>query len=57
MLSGIAKIKTVYFDNLNDSYFKNIKRLCQDDIEVYHSVSRNKTIDKIATMYDILNYI
>ena len=28
---------------------------CQDNIEVYHFVSRTKTRDKIATMYDILN--
>ena len=31
-----------------------IKRHCQDNIEVYHFVSRTKARDKIATMYDIL---
>ena len=52
MLSGIAKIKTWY--NINDYYLKYIKRHCQDNIEVYHFVSRTKNRDKIATMYDIL---
>ena len=54
MLSGIAKIKTGYFDNINEYYLKKIKRHCQDNIEVYHFVSRTKTRDKIAPMYDIL---
>ena len=47
MLSGIAKIKTGYFGDI-------IKRHCQDDMGVYHFVSRTKTRDKIATMYNTL---
>ena len=31
-----------------------IKRHCQDNIEVYHFVSRTKTRDKIGTMYGIV---
>ena len=31
-----------------------IKRHCQDNMWVYHFVSRTKTRDKIATMYNIL---
>ena len=50
MLSGIAKIKTRYFDNINDHYLKRKK----ENIEIYHFVSRTKTRYKIATMYDIL---
>ena len=30
-----------------------IKRHCQDEMGVYHFVSRTKTRDKIATMYNI----
>ena len=31
-----------------------IKRHCQDNMRVYHFVSRTKTRDKIAAMYNIL---
>ena len=31
-----------------------IKKHCQDNMGVYHFVSRTKTRDKIATMYSIL---
>ena len=54
MLSGIAKIKTRYFDNINDHYLKRKKkRHCQGNIEIYHFVSRTKTRYKVATMYEI----
>ena len=34
--------------------FSKIKRHCQDNMGVYHFVSRTKTRVKIATMYNIL---
>ena len=34
--------------------FNKIKRHSQDNMGVYHFVSRTKTRDKIATMYNIL---
>ena len=57
-LSDIAKLT---LDNsiiqMTNYYLKKIKRHCQDNIGVYHIVFRNKTRDKIATMYNMLNYI
>ena len=38
MLSGIAKIKTGYFNNINVHYLKKNKKHYQDNIDVYHFV-------------------
>ena len=54
MLGGIVIIITGYFGNINDYFLNKIKRHSQDNMGVYHFVSRTKTRDKIATMYNIL---
>ena len=54
MLGGNAIKKTGYFGNINDYFLNKIKRHSQDNMGVYHFVSRTKTRDKIATMYNIL---
>ena len=42
MLSGFAIIKTGYFGNI--MAISKIKRQCQDNMGVYHFVSRTKTL-------------
>ena len=54
MLYGIAIINTEFFNNTNDKIILNIKLTGIAKIRVYHIVSRTKTRDKIAIIYNML---